>query len=97
MLCASPCHLRRQAHFCPGSRPRTRCTGSKEDLRCRKSSGLPPGCWARPLAAGNLAAGAHEMTWTGTDPQDRPVARGLYFAVLEFGGERRVRKVTPVR
>ena len=35
--------------------------------------------------------------WLGTDTQGRPVARGLYFAVLESGGERRVRKVTMVR
>ncbi len=51
----------------------------------------------RTLADGAIPAGNHEVTWTGTDTQGRPVARGLYFAVLEAGGERRVRKLTLVR
>lgn len=51
----------------------------------------------RTLAEGSIPAGNHEVTWTGTDALGRPVARGLYFAVLESGGERRVRKVTMVR
>ena len=51
----------------------------------------------RTLADGPIPAGNHEVTWTGTDALGRPVARGLYFAVLESGGERRVRKVTMIR
>jgi hypothetical protein len=41
-----------------------------------------------------MSEGEHEVRWTGTGPGGRPVARGIYFAVLEFEGERRVRKLT---
>ena len=51
----------------------------------------------RTLVDGVVPGGAHEVTWAGNDQGNRPVARGTYFAVLEAGGERRVRKVTMVR
>jgi hypothetical protein len=49
------------------------------------------------LVDGEIPEGDHEVTWAGTDREGRPVARGIYFAVLEFDGERRVRKLTAIR
>jgi len=34
------------------------------------------------VSSGNFAAGRHRFTWDGTDRENRPVANGLYFAVL---------------
>lgn len=39
------------------------------------------------------AAGPHEATWDGTDADGRAVAPGVYFARLESGGRRLVRKL----
>jgi flagellar hook assembly protein FlgD len=47
----------------------------------------------RVLDAGNLGAGAHVLGWDGHDDAGRPVPAGIYFASLEAGGARQVRKV----
>lgn len=49
------------------------------------------------LIAGDLAAGSHDVIWRGTDLLGRPVASGVYHAVLSFGTERRSIAVTLVQ
>jgi len=39
------------------------------------------------LASGVMEAGTYELIWNGTDGEGRPVASGLYFSRLAFGGE----------
>jgi hypothetical protein len=51
----------------------------------------------RTLIDGKVPQGDHEVNWTGADLRSRPVAQGIYFAVLEFEGERRVRKLAVTR
>jgi len=38
--------------------------------------------------------GPHSATWYGRDDGGQPVASGIYFAELEYGGDREVRKLT---
>ncbi len=38
--------------------------------------------------------GRHEVVWNGTDAGGFPVASGIYFCVLSYGGERDTRKMT---
>jgi len=45
------------------------------------------------LRSGREAAGAHAVRWQGTDSAGRPLPTGLYFAVLQAGGERQVCKM----
>jgi hypothetical protein len=45
------------------------------------------------LIEGNLGAGQHVAVWQGTDDAGRRVAPGVYFSVLEAGGELRTRKL----
>ena len=45
------------------------------------------------LVDGNRPAGLHQATWAGRDARGRAVAPGVYFAVLEFGGERRASRL----
>jgi len=47
----------------------------------------------RRLVDAWLPAGDHQAPWDGRDEYGRPVAAGLYFSVLEHGGDRRVRKI----
>ena len=49
------------------------------------------------LIDGELAAGPHELPWTGLDDAGRRVAPGSYFLVLEAAGRRRVTRVAVVR
>ena len=42
-------------------------------------------------------AGRHRVSWDGRDGSGHDVASGIYFAVLEAGGERRVRRMAVVR
>jgi hypothetical protein len=49
------------------------------------------------ITPGVLDAGPHALTWDGTDRSDRPLAAGLYLAVVRAGGERQVAKMTLVR
>jgi hypothetical protein len=49
------------------------------------------------LIEGELAAGPHELPWTGLDDAGRRVAAGCYFLVLETAGKRSVTRVTVVR
>jgi len=45
------------------------------------------------LRSGREAAGAHAVRWQGADSAGRPLPTGLYFAVLQAGGERQVCKM----
>jgi len=38
--------------------------------------------------------GRHEIVWNGTDADGSPVASGIYFCDLSYGGERETRKMT---
>ena len=49
------------------------------------------------LIAGGLAAGRHERQWSGVDDAGQRVATGIYFLVLEVGGERSVARVMLAR
>lgn len=49
------------------------------------------------LVDGDVAAGEHELQWTGRDGAGRPAAPGLYFFRLESGGQAVTRKVLLVR
>lgn len=49
------------------------------------------------LFEGHLAAGPHELPWTGLDDAGRRVAAGSYFLALEAGGRRRVTRVVVQR
>ena len=49
------------------------------------------------LIDGELAAGPHELPWTGLDDAGRRVAAGGYFLVLEAAGTRSVTRVAVVR
>jgi hypothetical protein len=49
------------------------------------------------LANGTLDAGPHNSEWDGRDKNARPVASGIYFARLAFGGEDRVQKMVLTR
>jgi hypothetical protein len=42
------------------------------------------------LYSSAVAAGRHELTWSGMDAQGVRFAAGSYFAVLESGGTRAV-------
>ena len=44
------------------------------------------------LLAGRHVRGSYRIAWDGTDRWQRGVGSGVYFSVLEFGGERRIRK-----
>jgi parallel beta-helix repeat protein len=49
----------------------------------------------RTLATGGLlAAGRHRFVWRGVDDEGRPLGTGLYFARLQVGTQRAVRKLT---
>lgn len=45
------------------------------------------------LASGARAPGAHRVHWNGADARGRAAAPGVYFAVLEWNGERRAVRV----
>jgi hypothetical protein len=52
----------------------------------------------RQLHAGDLAAGLHQWIWDGLDQAGRPLASGVYLAVLRTGaGSGAVTKLTLVR
>jgi len=42
-------------------------------------------------------AGPHSVTWDGTDEAGRNVSSGVYFCVLEQGGDRQTRKMVLIR
>ncbi len=45
------------------------------------------------LVDGSRPAGEHETVWDGRDEAGRTAVPGVYFTVLDLGGERRVRKL----
>jgi hypothetical protein len=49
------------------------------------------------LVDGDWPAGRHHAVWSATDARGRRVAPGVYFAVLEWGGETRTRKLVLTR
>lgn len=49
------------------------------------------------LADGARAAGAHAVSWDGTDTAGRPVAAGVYYVRLETGGATTDRKLVVTR
>lgn len=46
---------------------------------------------------GELAAGDHAARWNGRDAAGRPVPPGVYFGVLDSGGEKRARRLVKIR
>jgi hypothetical protein len=44
-----------------------------------------------------LAAGPHEFTWSGLDETGRAAPAGVYFSILEIGGEAQTQKIVLVR
>jgi subtilisin family serine protease len=44
-----------------------------------------------------MSRGPHSITWNGDDEKRRPVASGIYFCVLRFGGEMQSRKLILLR
>lgn len=57
----------------------------------------PRGREVAVLHDGPLPAGAHQQVWRGVDGAGRPVASGVYYAVLQAQGVRQVRKLALVR
>ena len=51
----------------------------------------------RTLAAGRHDSGAHRVTWDGTDARGNPVASGVYFCRLEWGGRSDTKRIVLVR
>jgi len=51
----------------------------------------------RTLVNEDLAAGQHEITWSGDDQHGRPVASGVYFYRLESGGQQAGRRMLLVK
>jgi hypothetical protein len=51
----------------------------------------------RTLIDGELPSGRHDQQWDGRDSAGRPVAAGVYFAVLRAAGETHTVKVTRTR
>ena len=51
----------------------------------------------RTVASGAFAAGRHTLTWDARGRDGSPVAPGLYFAVLQQGGERVPQRVVRIR
>jgi hypothetical protein len=49
------------------------------------------------LIDGMMAAGRHEITWTGTDGRGRGAASGVYFVHMRFGSDVLTQKITLVR
>jgi hypothetical protein len=50
----------------------------------------------RELLDATLPAGRHRRSWDGRNAEGSSVAPGVYFAVLEFGGEARTKKLVRV-
>ncbi|MBI5202111.1 MAG: hypothetical protein HY925_11035, partial [Elusimicrobia bacterium] len=46
-----------------------------------------------PAGGSGGVLGSNELAWNGTDDNGRPVAKGMYLAVIEAGGARIVQKV----
>jgi hypothetical protein len=55
------------------------------------------GTRVRALIEADLAAGRHEATWDGRDGTGRLLATGVYFARLEAGATKEMRKLTLVK
>ena len=49
------------------------------------------------LASGTRAAGEHRVEWRGFDDAGRAVAAGVYYARLEWNGEKRLQRVVRLR
>ncbi len=49
------------------------------------------------LLEGAAGPGSHVLSWNGRSDSGRPMPDGLYFAMLQFAGETRTRKVTLLR
>ncbi len=47
----------------------------------------------KTLVDENQAGGSYRVEWTGKDDRGESVSSGVYFYVLDFGGERRTRKL----
>jgi hypothetical protein len=62
--------------------------------RARISIVDPAGRRVRRVADDAFAAGTHRAAWDGADDLRHATAAGVYFAVLEFEGERRVVRLT---
>lgn len=58
------------------------------DAEGRRVGRLPPA--ERP-------AGVWRVRWEGRDQRGRPLPAGVYFAVIEFGGERRAARIVLTR
>jgi hypothetical protein len=51
----------------------------------------------REVFAGDLAAGVRSAAWDGCGADGRPVAAGLYFAVVRAGGAAQTRRIAVIR
>jgi len=51
----------------------------------------------RTLMSGRLAAGTHDLTWDGRDPDGRACPSGRYLVTLDTPGRRLTRQVTLIR
>ncbi len=49
------------------------------------------------LVSGTRVAGEHRVTWRGVDDAGRAVAAGVYYARLEWNGEKRLQRVVRLR
>jgi choice-of-anchor B domain-containing protein len=55
------------------------------------------GVRVRTLVDRELAAGAHQSEWNGTDDRGRPVASGVYYCELHAGGKTATRRMVLVK
>ena len=60
---------------------------------CARDIGIMSPKSVKSLATGTLAAGAHAVSWDGTDESGRRVESGVYFCRLESGGSARAAKL----
>jgi hypothetical protein len=63
------------------------------DAEVRVSIVDASGRLVRTLVNERQAEGVHEVRWEGKDSNNEAVASGVYFCVLDVGGERRIRKL----
>ena len=68
-----------------------------EPARCLLSVYDISGRRVAVLADRSLGAGKHEVNWDGTDGAARPLSSGVYFILLEAGGELRSGKLVLLR
>jgi flagellar hook assembly protein FlgD len=66
---------------------------SASDAEVRVSIVDASGRLVRTLVNERQSEGVHEVRWEGKGANDEAIASGVYFCVLDVGGERRIRKL----